>query len=156
MPNGNAITLSALALSGFLFLWVVFLSVRVRQLGVKHKTLKTLSKSGDVGDAIDELYRYYSAMNKGLGEAREAQRALGKGLHGAVQGVGVVRFDAFDDMAGGLSFAVALLDANGGGVVLSTINGRRDSRSYAKPVESGRSSYELSDEEIQAIRLAMR
>ncbi len=73
----------------------------------------------------------------------------------AVQRVGMVRFDAFEDMGGKMSFAAALLDGEGNGLVLSSIAGRTDSRVYAKPVERGASRYNLSGEEEEAIRRAL-
>jgi uncharacterized protein DUF4446 len=72
----------------------------------------------------------------------------------AVQHVGVVRFDAFEDMGGHLSFAAAMLDGEGRGYVLTSINGRQETRIYAKPIEHGASRYNLSDEEQEAIRRA--
>lgn len=74
--------------------------------------------------------------------------------HLAVQHVGVVRFDAFDDMGGHLSFAAAMLDGRGRGFVLTAINGRQETRMYAKPIEDGTSRYNLSEEEQEAIRRA--
>ena len=73
----------------------------------------------------------------------------------AVQRVGIVRFDAFEDLGGMLSFAVAMLDKEGSGVVLSSINGRNETRIYAKPVEHGGSRINLSGEEEEAIRRAL-
>lgn len=73
----------------------------------------------------------------------------------AIQHVGLVRFDAFDDMGGKLSFAAALLDGEGNGFVLSSINGRAETRIYAKPVERGLSQITLSDEEMESIRRAL-
>ena len=73
----------------------------------------------------------------------------------AVQHVGLVRFDAFEDMGGHLSFAAALLDADGDGFVLTSINGRQETRIYAKPIDHGSSQYHLSDEEQEAIRRAI-
>jgi hypothetical protein len=72
-----------------------------------------------------------------------------------VQGVGVVRFDAFEDMGGHLSFSAALLDGHGDGVVLTSINGRQETRIYAKPVVGGTSQHNLSEEEQEAIRRAL-
>lgn len=83
------------------------------------------------------------------------ERRLGEFLEGAVQHVGVVRFDAFEDMGGRLSFSAALLDGRGDGVVITSINGRQETRCYAKRVENGTSIHNLSDEEEQAIREAM-
>lgn len=98
--------------------------------------------------AIGEL----RATVKGLAQA---DARIGKTLEGAVQHVGLVRFDAFDDMGGGLSFSVALLNEGGDGVVVTSINGRQDTRVYAKPVSGGASPHNLSDEEAEAIREAM-
>ncbi len=67
----------------------------------------------------------------------------------------VVRYDAFEDMGGALSFSAALLDEHGDGVVLSAINGRSETRSYAKGVTGGQSAHSLSAEETEAIEAAM-
>jgi hypothetical protein len=72
-----------------------------------------------------------------------------------VQKVGIVRFNAFEDTGSDLSFVIALLDGNNNGFVLSSIFGRNESRSYAKPVVKGTSSYFLTDEEKQALEQAM-
>lgn len=72
-----------------------------------------------------------------------------------IQKVGLVRFDAFEDVGGKLSFAVAFLDDHGDGVVVSSINGRRETRIYAKPIRKGESIYALSAEERGALARAM-
>src|SRR5205823_5030657 len=83
---------------------------------------------------------------------REVTMALQDAVARAVQRVGLVRFDAFEDLGGMLSFAVAMLDKEGSGVVLSSINGRNETRIYAKPVEHGASRIDLSGDEEEAIR----
>jgi len=67
----------------------------------------------------------------------------------------LVRFDAFEDIAGQQSFSVALLDNRGNGVVITSLFGRIESRCYAKPVIKGNSPHRLSDEEMAAIKQAM-
>ncbi len=74
----------------------------------------------------------------------------------SIQRVGLVRFNAFHDMGGDLSFALALLDQKGNGVVLSSIYGRDDARTYAKPIIQGKSTYQLSEEEEEAIRKTLK
>ena len=76
-------------------------------------------------------------------------------IEGAVRHVGLVRYDAFEDVGGRLSFSCALLDDHGSGVVMTSINGRADTRVYAKPVTEGRSQYNLSLEEEEAIQQAL-
>ncbi|HJT38066.1 MAG TPA: DUF4446 family protein [Actinomycetota bacterium] len=90
-----------------------------------------------------------------LAGLREETLALQDAVARAVQLVGIVRFDAFEDLGGMLSFAVAMLDQEGSGVVLSSINGRNETRIYAKPVEHGASRINLSGEEEEAIRRAL-
>ncbi len=73
-----------------------------------------------------------------------------------IQKVGIVRFNAFDNVGSDLSFAIALLDNNDSGVVISGIYARESSSTYSKPVVSGKSKYTLSAEEIQAIDIAKK
>ena len=76
-------------------------------------------------------------------------------IEGAVRHVGLIRYDAFEDVGGRLSFSCALLDDHGDGVVVTSINGRQDTRVYAKPITAGKSGYNLSIEEDEAIRQAL-
>lgn len=68
-----------------------------------------------------------------------------------IKKVGIVRFNAFEDTGSDLSFAIAFLDEQSNGLVLSSIFGRNESRVYAKPIVNGQSSYFLSDEEKTAL-----
>ena len=72
----------------------------------------------------------------------------------ALQNVGVVRFNPYHDTGGDYSFAVALLDAAGHGVVLTGLYHRDRCRVYAKPVRAWESAYTLTDEEREAIEQA--
>ncbi len=73
---------------------------------------------------------------------------------GALQRVGVVRFNPYHDTGGDYSFAVALLDEVGAGVVISGLYHRDRCRVYAKPVAAWESAYTLTDEEKEAIERA--
>jgi hypothetical protein len=104
----------------------------------------------------------------GLTASRRASRAVREcrelvqgsvGSHGtvdprALRDIAVVRYDALNQMSGQLSFSLALLNAQGDGVVLSSINSRTETRTYAKPVLAGKGDQELSPEEAQAVHYA--
>ena len=75
-------------------------------------------------------------------------------IRGRCGDVAIVRYDALREMSGQLSFSLALLNAMGDGVVLSSINGRAETRTYAKPVVAGQGKPELSPEEAQAVQSA--
>jgi len=82
---------------------------------------------------------------------RQEVAALRVETAGALRHLAVVRYDSFGDMGGHLSWSVALLDDSGDGVVLTSIHGRSDARTYAKSVSSWSSEQQLSPEEDEAI-----
>ena len=86
-------------------------------------------------------------------ESRPPAQAVAAGPR-ALQNVGVVRFNPYHDTGGDYSFAVALLDAAGDGVVLTGLYHRDRCRVYAKAVREGGSEQTLSEEERQAIEQA--
>jgi Protein of unknown function (DUF4446) len=106
-----------------------------------------------------------NALNRGTAEtqALRAELARAKGeldiarteLADALRHVAVVRYDAFGDMGGRMSFTAALLDDSGDGLVITSINGRTEARAYAKGVKQGASDQPLSPEEAEAIALAL-
>jgi hypothetical protein len=87
-------------------------------------------------------------QTEALGEALEA---LGRQTEQCLQHVGVVRYDAFSGVGGQVSFSLALLDARGDGIILTSLFGRETSSIYAKPVSGGRCGVPLTDEEQQAL-----
>ena len=100
-----------------------------------------LGKVIEVGTEMEGLKNLYETL-----EARS---------RGSLQHVGIVRFNPFEDTGSDQSFAIALLDDRRDGVVLSSLHGRGQTRVFAKPVEGGESTHQLSGEEAQAIRIAV-
>lgn len=68
--------------------------------------------------------------------------------------VSIIRYNAFGDTGSDLSFSMALVDDHQNGVVLTNIFGREESRLYAKPIQAGKSSYHLSEEEHAVLKKA--
>ena len=92
-----------------------------------------------------------------VGESEAA--SLRAQVDASLSRVAVVRYDAFGDMGGRLSFSAAVLDANGDGLVLTSIHGRSESRTYAKGIAAGESPDEsttLTPEERQAVAAARK
>lgn len=85
---------------------------------------------------------------------RQEVAALRAETRDALRHLAVVRYDAFGDMGGHLSWSVALVDDGGNGVVLTSIHGRNDARSYAKSVVGWTCEQQLSPEESEAIAAA--
>ncbi|HUP83315.1 MAG TPA: DUF4446 family protein [Candidatus Limnocylindria bacterium] len=79
---------------------------------------------------------------------------LANQLERAIQRVGVVRYNPFEDTGSNQSFVLAMLDARGDGFVLSSLHSRQATRMFLKPVSGGKADSAVSDEEAEAIRLA--
>ena len=82
---------------------------------------------------------------------RQEVAALRAEAAGALRHLAVVRYDAFGDMGGHLSWSLALLDDGGDGVVVTSIHGRSDARTYAKNIAAWTSQQQLSPEEEDAV-----
>jgi hypothetical protein len=104
-----------------------------------------------VSALLGRIERIENAI-RALHSTDKQQRVM---IDGSLRRVALLRYDAFEDVGGRLSFSCALLDDHGTGVVLTSINGRQDTRVYAKPVTGRTSTYNLSIEEEEAIRQAM-
>ncbi|HYZ46693.1 MAG TPA: DUF4446 family protein [Actinomycetota bacterium] len=147
------IGVGALALLSFLFaIWVL---IRMRRLRREYAILRGDSGERDIFAALDGSLRRTDAVDARLDEVLENQRSLAATGRHALQRFALIRYDAFEDMGGRLSFSAALLDDHGDGLVITSINGRTETRTYAKPVKGLSSDHNLSDEEREAIAAAV-
>ena len=94
-----------------------------------------------------DLNRAVETLDTEVGQVRRE-------LAQALRHVSVVRYDAFGDLGGRFSFSAALLDDSGDGLVLTSIHGRTETRTYLKGISSGVADIELSPEETQAVTFA--
>ncbi len=105
-----------------------------------------------VAEQMTELRAYVEATCAQTVVAAQAERA---GVSNALRNIALVRYDAFADISGRMSFSLALLDERGDGVTISAIAGRADTRIYAKGIAAGKGEHELSPEESQAVAAAL-
>ena len=125
---------------------------------VRTRLRRVLRDNGTAGldEVLDEQAKRIEQLESRLDALNALERELEASSHVALQKVGVVRFNPFQDTGGDQSFALALLDQGGTGIVISSLHGRAESRIFAKQVTNGRSKHALSDEEQQAIRAALQ
>ena len=138
-----------------MYIVIINLYMNLRYLKKRYKKMMTGVESGNLERMlighIDEVKRVAEKSVEMEAEARRMDELLQR----ALTRVAIVRYRAFEDMGGDLSYAVALLDSHDNGVILSSVFGREGSQAYAKPIEGGRSSYTLTEEEQQALKQAM-
>ena len=142
------VALGALVLAVVALLYMLMLRRRLSRL--------LLGRNGSLEETLTVLAREMQEMKAFRSELEKYLKLVETRLRGSVSGLGVVRFNPFEGMGqgGNQSFAAALLDEEGQGVVLSTLYARDRVGVYAKPLEGGLSSFELTGEEKQAIEKA--
>jgi hypothetical protein len=143
-----------LALNVLLLAAVGVLGLRLRKLRRDHRRAFR-GVEDDVLTAIGRHAQELESLRGEVADGRVAAEHLRDLVRGSVSKVAVIRYDAFDDMGGALSFSAALLDEHGHGVVLSAINGRTETRAYAKAITAGVSEHSLSAEELEAVQAAI-
>jgi hypothetical protein len=146
--SDRTLTLVAMIAIGLSLLAILFVI-----LGGARGRGEPTALAGD--DAVGALLGKIDRLEQAVRALNATDRTQQVQIEGSVRRVGVLRYDAFEDVGGRLSFSCALLDEHGTGVVLTSINGRQETRVYAKPVTSSQSTYNLSREEEEAIRQAM-
>ena len=129
---------------------------KVKRLKARYeKFMKGLSDR-NIEQLIDDCIESVNDVKQKNRDIENQINKIERNLIHCIQKIGVVRFNAFDNVGSDLSFSVALLDCNDNGIVLSGLYARDSSATYAKPVEGGKSTYPLSVEEIKAIDIARK
>jgi len=152
----DATALAVVAVGFSLFALAVVVAVAVR-VGRLLRAYDGLVDGGDAAGFTEAVGRQTALVRTLSGEVADlraelttARAQVGDGL----RHVAVVRYDAFGDLGGMMSFSAALLDDAGNGLVLTSINGRSETRTYAKGVQGGASPQPLSPEEREAVEQA--
>ena len=149
MPSGvDPLIVLVLLVNVAVAVAVVVLAARLRVV-----TRRLAAAGGDpkVLDRLAAAERELSAAARRIEHLGGRFERLGDQTQHCLQRIRLVRYDAFKELGGHLSFSLALLDSRQDGVVLSVLNDRESARAYAKPVSGGRSTFTLSEEEQRAI-----
>ncbi len=152
----DAFFLTLLGIMVILFVGFIILIAKFSKLNKKYQNF--MQKLGNGKNLEEDLETYMYRVNKVEGENAQIINSIeeiNKEQKKCIQKIGMVRYNAFQDVGSDLSFALAMLDENNDGVVLNGIYSREMSNIYAKPIEKGKSTYTVSAEEAQAIGKAM-
>ncbi|WP_029422176.1 DUF4446 family protein [Alicyclobacillus macrosporangiidus] len=121
------------------------------RLNRRFRKWKSIHATADLEEVYARTLDRVSELEGALQSARAEIEQLRAQLERKISTARVIRYNAFADTGSDLSFSIALLDDHADGVVISSIYGREESRTYAKPVKAGESAYPLTDEERQVI-----
>lgn len=139
-----------------LLVFIVWLWRRQSRLLKRYNAKIADGSVGQIIDCIAHQTQAICALESRLDDVNAKLAEHSKNIAQCLQRVGIVRFNAFEDVGGEQSFAVVLLNGEGSGLAISSLYGRQDSRVYAKRITNGESDRALSDEEKVALSEAMQ
>jgi hypothetical protein len=149
LPFIDQFVIVLLALVVMLLIWVIYSEIRLRKFmrGKSAESLETI---------IETIQKDNEQMRSFKKELEAALKNFHNRIETSARGIYTVRFNAFGGRgeSGAQSFATAIIDEKGDGVVISSIHSRESTRVYAKPLVKLESNHELSDEEKKAIKEA--
>ena len=154
--NAAVLWLETVAVIVVLLGAVIWLWRRLRQLEARYRRLMGDSDGGSLQEMLEDHVRRVRGTLDRVDALERLAHDLQRQLGYSVQWVGMVRFNPFRDTGGDQSFAIALADAHGDGLVLSSLHRRDMTRVYAKPLLGWKSTHPLTEEELEAIEVARR
>lgn len=132
----------------------VIQAVKISRLEKKYRAFMDGVKVGNLEDLLLDMKKQMKIIAANNKEIMEQQKRIEEMSLNYLRGCGLVRYNAFQDTGGDFSFSVALIDGKSNGVILTSIFSRDENRIYAKPLIRGQSTYELSKEEMLALKKA--
>lgn len=151
---GPPVVLALIVVCAILAIWLAGSQRRVKRLETRLDELFGDNSGQSGAQMVAEYLATVRQTSASVNQLQAAQTDLSRIIPSMIRHVGLVRFSPFHDTGSDQSFALALLDGHGDGVVVTALHSRSDSRLYAKPIERYRSQYSLTPEEREAMTRA--
>ena len=155
ISDPGILVLILLVLVIILFVLLIFLLIRYNQLNVSYQMFMKGRKAESLEEEIGALFDDISTLKASTEKNRKDIKKMIENLHDCYQRVGIVKYDAFKEMGGKLSFSVALLNDNETGFIINSIHSSEGCYVYTKEIVNGECAISLGDEEKKALTLAL-
>lgn len=147
--------IAAFALILLLLIIAIVHTVRLSKLSRRYKKFMSGKNAKSLEQDIEGIFEDNKFIKASTEKNRKDIQALYRKFEGAFQKVGIVKYDAFNQMGGQLSFSLALLDENDNGFILNSVHSTEGCYSYTKEIKKGICEISLGDEEKKALDIAM-
>ena len=127
----------------------------ISKLQKKYKKFMSGKSAKSLENEITALFEDNKFLKSSIERNKKDIRTLYKNMESAFQKIGIIKYDAFNQMGGKLSFSLALLDENNNGFIINSVHSAEGCYSYTKEITSGECKIDLSEEERQALYMAM-
>lgn len=150
------ITIASLLISLVAVIMTFLLSTRMKKFQKAYVSLQTLVSGTKLEDLLKANLKEVRELNQQVSNHSSRLEQAESKLRNGIDRAELIRFNSFDNMGAELSFALAMLNQEGTGVVLTGIHSIEECRVYAKPIEKGQALVKLAPEEKQAIERACK
>lgn len=147
--------IAAFALILLLLIITIVHTVRLAKLSKRYKKFMSGKSAKSLEQDIEGIFEDNRFLKASTEKNRKDIQSLYRKFEGAFQKVGIVKYDAFNQMGGQLSFSLALLDENDNGFILNSVHSTDGCYSYTKEIKKGICEISLGDEEKKALDIAM-
>ena len=138
-----------------LMVMLIFLFIRYNQLNVSYQMFMKGRRAESLEEEIGALFDDISTLKASSEKNKKDIKKMIENLRECYQRVGIVKYDAFKEMGGKLSFSVALLNDNETGFIINSIHSSEGCYVYTKEIVNGECAISLGDEEKKALTLAL-
>lgn len=147
--------IAAYALVLILIIIVIIQTVKLSKLSKRYKKFMLGKNAKSLEKEIEGIFEDNKFIKASTEKNRKDIQSLYRKLEGTFQKVGIVKYDAFNQVGGQLSFSLALLDENDNGFILNSVHSTEGCYSYTKEIKKGICEIALGDEEKNALDIAM-
>ncbi len=130
-------------------------TVKLNKLSKRYKKFMSGKNAKSLEKDIEGIYEDNKFIKTSTEKNRKDIQSLYRKFESAFQKVGIVKYDAYNQVGGQLSFSLALLDENDNGFVLNSVHSAEGCYSYTKEIKNGLCEISLGEEEKQALDIAM-
>lgn len=138
-----------------LFFWVISIHMKYNRLKYSYNVFMRGKDAKSMEESIFERFEELEELTALVMKNRGAIRKINENMLSNFQKVGILKYDAFNEMGGKLSFVLTLLDGNNSGYIINSMHSREGCYNYIKEIVKGESYIELSDEEAESLERAI-
>lgn len=150
------ILLGIVAVLLILLIILIVLTVKYSKIKKRYDKFMQGKNASSLEDDMHGVFEDMKLLKNNVDRNKKDIRILYKNMERTFQKLGIVKYDAFNQMGGQLSFSLALLDENNDGFIINSVHSSEGCYSYTKEIKNGTSSISLGEEEQQALNIAMK
>lgn len=155
IENWQLIIIILCSVIGIQFIIFIIMLIKTNKLESRYRKLMRGTSNKNLETLVVEYLEKVEDAKQSMDNVVDKFNTFDERLNRCVQKTAIKRYQAFNDVGSDLSYSIALLDYENDGVIITSIYGRSESTSYAKPIDKGISRYSLSEEEEEVLNKAI-